>query len=156
MPESASNHLKAVLKSRLQPTTMERAGRLLGRLKIPKSAATPEELVRTAWPSAVGKVIAAHTAAVALVRDQLIVEVEDAIWQRQLNTLRFQIINRLQEIAGVGTVCDIAFRPMIPRIRPQRAEAAHSTFDLSADDADRIVDPVLRRVYKTSRRRATV
>jgi len=134
---------------------MERAGRLIGKLKIPKNALTPEELVCTAWPAAVGKVIAAHSNAVALVRDRLVVEVADATWQRQLSTLKVQIIRRLQEMAGADKVRDVSFRPMVPRIMPQRAETARSTFEPSGDDADRIADPVMRSLYKTSRKKAS-
>jgi hypothetical protein len=134
---------------------MERTGRLIGKSKIPAGSLTPEELACAAWAPAVGKKIAAHAAAVTLVRGCLTVEVEDNIWQRQLNTLRPQIIRRIQEISGPELVQDIAFRPMIPRRMPQRAETVRSDFELRADDADSIMDPVMRRVYKTSRKKAS-
>lgn len=134
---------------------MERAGFLIGKLRIPEGALSPEELSCAAWPAAVGKKIAARTTAVSLVRSCLIVEVEDILWQRQLTTLKAQIVKRLQEVLGAGVVNEVAFRPMVPRRQPQRAETARPAFDLTADDADRITDPILRRVYKASRRRAT-
>ena len=64
--------------------SMERAGRVLGKLKLAKQSVSDEELARSAWPAAVGKKIALRTQAVTLVRTRLVVEVEDAVWQRQL------------------------------------------------------------------------
>jgi hypothetical protein len=83
------------------------------------------------------------------------VEVEDSLWQRQLTTLKPQIVRQLQKLVGEDVVNEVAFRPMIPRRQPQRAETASPAFELAADEADRIPDPILRRVYKASRRRAT-
>src|SRR4051812_2279616 len=118
-----------MVESRLIQTTMERAGRLIGKLKIPTGSVSPEELARTVWPFAVGTKIAAHSAAVSLVRSCLIVEVEDAIWQRQLTTMRAQILKCVQDVLGAKAVEEIAFRPMPPRRRmPQRAETARQTF----------------------------
>ena len=116
---------------------------------------TPEELVRAAWPAAAGKIVAGRTRAVSLVRETLLVEVEDSTWQRQLNTLKPQIIRKLQELAGAGNIADLAFKPMTPRRGPQRAESNRPLLELSGDEADQIADPVLRSVYKTSRKKAS-
>jgi hypothetical protein len=133
---------------------MERAGRTIGKLSRARQVMTGEDLARTAWPQAVGKKIAAYTSAVALVRKCLVVEVEDMVWQRQLNTLRGQIIKNLVDILGPGLVEDLALRPMRPRRMPQRAESPRrETFPV--DEADAIRDPQLRRVYKISRKKAT-
>lgn len=139
---------------------MERAGRLISKMKMNARSVSPEDLARAAWPAAVGKVVAAHTSAAKLVRTSLVVEVEDAIWQKQLNTLRNQILARIQSMVGADVVTEIAFRPMVPKIQPQRAEVAHSgsgsaSFELASDDADAIHDAVLRSVYKISRKKAT-
>lgn len=132
---------------------MERAGRFIGKLK---GCAAPEELAVAAWPVAVGKRIAAHACAASLVRACLIVEVEDLIWQKQLNALRGQIMLRLAAVLGPGVVEDISFRPATPRRMPQREERAARPAALSGEDeADLIPDPVLRRLYKQSRRKAT-
>ena len=83
---------------------MESAGRLLGRVRLPHNLVTPEDIARGAWPRAVGKKIAMRTNAIALVRKRLVVEVEDPVWQRQLNALRLQILINLQKAAGeIGT-----------------------------------------------------
>jgi hypothetical protein len=133
---------------------MERAGRLIGKLNRAKHMLTDEELARAAWPQAVGKRIAVHTAVSRLVRKCLVVEVEDMIWQRQLNTLRSQIVKALSEVAGPGIVEDLELRPMTPKRIPQRAEVARR--DLAPpDEADAIADPQMRRVYLNSRKKAT-
>lgn len=134
---------------------MERAGALLGKIKLPRNAVTPEDMARAAWRAAVGDKIAAHTTVVALVRTRLVIEVSDAVWQRQLNTLSGQIVRNLQAILGPGVVDDLDFRPEIaPRRSPQRSETASNAAGIS-DEADAIADLSLRRVYKISRKKAT-
>jgi hypothetical protein len=128
---------------------MERAGRLIHKLKLPGGAVSNEDLARAAWAVAVGPRIAAHTRAVALVRTRLVVEVEDAVWQRQLFTLRYQILHRFAEIAGAGIADQVEFRVMIPRRGPQREERVAPP----QDEADEIRDPILRRLYRVSRQK---
>ncbi len=134
---------------------MERAGRLLGKLRIPAGCVSPEELARAAWPSAVGKKIAARSNPVSLVRGCLLVEVEDTLWQRQLTTMRSQIVQRMRDVAGTDIVKDIAFRPMMPKRTPQRAEIVRQTIAIGGDDADLIADPIFRSVYIRSRKKAS-
>ena len=129
---------------------MERVAKSLARLKLSDAIST-EDLARAAWPAAVGKRIASHALAKSLVRDSLIVEVEDAIWQRQLEAVCGQILPRLGKLAGRESVAAIEFRIGIPRRAPQRAEQARA----ESDEADGIADPVLRRLYKTARKRST-
>ena len=132
---------------------MESAGRLIGKLNRASQVMTDEELVRAAWPLAVGKTIVRYTAVAGLVRKCIVVEVEDMVWQRQLNTLRLQIVKNLTDVVGPGIVEDLALRPMTPKRMPQRAEIARRPESL--DEADAIADPSLRRAYKLSRKKAT-
>src|SRR5579883_842174 len=74
---------------------MERAGRVLGKMSLSRGGVTPEQLARSAWPLAVGKRIASRTGQITLVRQTLVVEVQDNVWQRQLFSLRGQILNKL-------------------------------------------------------------
>ena len=99
---------------------MERAGRLIGKLKL--DVDDPELRARAAWKVAAGKKIAEHTRAVALVRGSLVVEVEDQVWQRQLKTLSGFLLRNLEKALGEAMVTDIDFRPMPKRREPQRAE----------------------------------
>src|ERR671936_351644 len=101
---------------------MDRAGKLISRLKLPAGSVDREKLAVAAWAAAVGKTIAKHTRAVSVVRSCLIVEVEDAVWQRQLLVLRSQIVKKVETILGSSIVHDVEFRIAIPRRLPQREE----------------------------------
>ncbi len=127
---------------------MERASKVLGKLNLPAGTVTQEGMVCAAWASAVGKKIAAHSHAAKLVRAHLVVEVEDAIWQRQLFALRGQIVRKIEESVGAGIVEEIEFRVSPRRLGPQRAQHA-----IAADEADEIADPILRNIYRASRKR---
>ena len=109
-----------------------------------------EDLALSAWPAAVGKRLAARTRAVSLVRNNLIVEVEDAVWQQQLFQLRGPILQKLREVLGAEIVTGVEFRIGAPRRPPQRASA----IDANAANHDGIVDPVFRLVYAQSKRKA--
>ena len=131
---------------------MERAGKSLAKLKI-SDAISQDDLARAAWPAAVGKRIAAHAVAKSLVRGSLIVEVEDAIWQKQLFYLRFQILGKLSEVLGAGIIKDVEFRIATPRRPPQAADSLSSAKPL--DEADEISDPGMRMIYKQARKKAS-
>ena len=125
---------------------MERAGSLIGKLKLSPETADPETRARAAWGLAAGKKIAAHTLASALVRGTLVVEVEDMVWQKQLNTLRHFLLRNLKEALGGDVVKEIDFRPMPPRRKPQRAESARRP------ESNGIQDPVMAMLYRKSKR----
>jgi predicted nucleic acid-binding Zn ribbon protein len=132
---------------------MEPAGRLFGRMKLPRDVVTLEDIARKAWGLAVGKRIAARTQPVALVRGKLVVEVEDIVWQRQLNTLSGQILANLRKHIGPEIVDDLDFRPMGARRPVQRAQELSPA--KPRDEAASIADPVLRRLYIVSRNKAS-
>ena len=130
---------------------MERAARVFKNKKVSKEIVSDEDIARAVWATAVGKTIASHTSRLILVRNNLVVEVEDAIWQRQLYGLSRQIVDRIQKLTGSDVVQDVEFRIGIPRREPQRAEER----DLETqDEADGIQDPVMRRIYKRSKKQA--
>jgi hypothetical protein len=143
----------------LSANTMERAGRTIAKLKTARKHFTLEELTLAAWPAAVGHRLAVRTRAVAIRGNQLVVEVEDDLWRRNLHGLRSQILRNLSELLDTACPAEIEFRIGIPRRPMQRAEAPGG-FALTApvsrpaDEADGIVDPVLRRIYVNSRRKA--
>ena len=76
------------------------------------------------------------------------VEVGDAVWHRQLTTLRRYLLRNLATELGEALVTDIDFRPMPPRRQPHRAEVARPA------NPDNIEDPVLAMLYDRSRRMA--
>lgn len=129
---------------------MERAGRVLAKLKLANHGVSDEQIATSAWPAAVGRKIAARTRALGLVRNRLVIEVEDAIWQRQLWTLRGQILTAIEQVLGRPIVGELEFKVGVPRMKPVRAE--HS--GAAVDEADLIRDPTLRSVYKAARKRA--
>ena len=111
---------------------------------------TAEELACAAWPSAVGKKLAAHTRAWKLVRTKLVIEVEDAVWQRQLFALRPHILRNVVKGIGDGIVDDLEFK-----IVPRRREPARASTSLPLlDEANAIEDPVLRDIYRAARKRS--
>jgi hypothetical protein len=133
---------------------MERASKLIRGLKLSGEAISPEELACAAWPTAVGSRIAVHTRAARLVRTRLVVEVEDATWQRQLFSLTPFMLRNLEKSLGAGLVEDLEFRVVPRRREPQRARSAAAASAKFADEADNIADPVLRSIYRASRRKA--
>lgn len=130
---------------------MERAGRLIGKLKLPKDLADPESRAHAAWKVAAGKKITEHTRVASLVRTKLIVEVEDLVWQRQLNTLRHFLLRNLRSALGEELVTEIDFRPMldVPRRSAQRATANRPAREGVTSG---IQDPVLDALYSQSKR----
>lgn len=129
---------------------MERASRVLssGGFKCAEKAGVRVyHLAPGAWAAAVGRKIAVHTKPVWLENSRLVVEVEDAVWQAQLTSLSGQILSRLRAIVGDGAITWIEFRVVPPRRAPQRAG--------ETDEADAIADPVMRRLYRAARRKAT-
>ncbi|MBV8549933.1 MAG: DUF721 domain-containing protein [Acidobacteriaceae bacterium] len=137
---------------------MERAARLVKKNKYSKQILADDDMARAIWPTAVGKAIAAHTSRLRLVRSTLVVEVEDATWQRQLFPLTSQILERLRKVSGSDTIQDIEFRVGIPRRQAARA-VSRDSFASGAptlfDEADTIQDAVLKKVYRLSREKAT-
>lgn len=137
---------------------MERAARLIAKTKLSQSVLSEDDVARAAWPAAVGKSIAAHTRKLTVVRTTLVVEMEDAVWQKQLYPLTSQILERLRKVTGSDAIREIEFRVAIPRRMPQRAETtsgAVSEKAQCADESDAIQDPVLKRLYRMSRKRAS-
>ena len=140
---------------------MERAARLFQNKRVSGDVLNLEDLVKAAWPVAVGKTIAAHTGRVRVVRNTVVVEVEDAIWQRQLFSLSEQVLRRLKAVLGPSNLEAVEFRVGIPRRLPQRAAHPDSVPKNDEkqqpllDEADGIRDPMLKKVYQLSRKRAT-
>lgn len=131
---------------------MERIGRSLAKLKLADSV-SQDDLACAAWSAAVGPRLARYAWARALVRGTLIVDVEDAIWQKQLFHLRLHILGKLIGILGDGIVRDLEFRVATPRRPPQPAQSLSET--KSSDEADRIEHPTLRMIYKQARKKAS-
>ena len=131
---------------------MERASKLIRGLRLSGEVITSEQLACAAWAEAVGKKIAGHTRPAKLVRTRLVVEVEDHTWQKQLFALTRHILKNLDNTLGPGLVDDLEFRIVPRRREPEIARQAMPS--RVTDDADAILDPVLRGIYKQSRKKA--
>ena len=132
---------------------MDQAGRIIAGMKGSAAIASPERIACGAWKRAVGKRLAGRTKPVKLVRDRLVVEVEDEIWRESLWKLRYQILRNIEREIGPEIVSDLTFVVAPPRREPQRETAAMPALLQNQDEADAIADPGLRRVYRNSRRR---
>lgn len=134
---------------------MNQAGRIIAGMKGSEAIASPERIACGAWKRAVGKRLANRTKALKLVRDRLVVEVEDEIWRDSLWKLRFQILRNIEKEIGHEIVTDLTFVIAPPRREPQRETGSPLPALAAPDEADAIADPGLRRVYRNSRRRLT-
>jgi hypothetical protein len=105
-----------------------------------------------AWKRAVGKKIAVRTRALKMVRQTLVVEVEDEIWRQNLWSLRYQILGNLKKAIGPDIVSDLELRVMPRRMGPKRETSEQFVLE-PPDEAESIQDPGLRRIYKAARRR---
>ncbi len=130
---------------------MERAGRLIGKLKVSSKVTTPEQMAQAAWPAAVGKRLADRTGRVTLYGTTMVVDVEDAIWQSQLTPMSGQILAKIEMLLGSGAIQKLEFRIGVMRRRPQKVEKPSPLFD----EGDGIQDPSFRKIYIASRRRAS-
>ena len=90
-----------------------------------------------------------HTRATCWCAGTLVVEVEDLVWQRQLNTLRHFLLRNLREALGDQTVTEIDFRPMPRRMAPRNGRRRR---DLPVEG---IHDPVMGMLYRQSKKRET-
>jgi hypothetical protein len=135
---------------------VESISRIFGKLSEADRPISPEQLVLSAWSSAVGKKIAARTRPTKMVRTRLVVEVEDQIWQRQLFVLTRQILANLEVKVGRGIVDEVEFRIVPRRREPNRALVSMPGLFAGlhpGDEADQISDPHMRHIYKAARRK---
>ena len=78
-----------------------------------------------AWKHAAGEGLRDHAVATGLNGDTLIVEVPDAIWQKQLSLMKSQLIFRVNSTLG---------QPRVKHIELQMNPKAFTTFRKPADD----------------------
>jgi predicted nucleic acid-binding Zn ribbon protein len=134
---------------------MDQASRVIAAWSGSEDLVSRERLALGAWKKAVGKAIASHTSPVKLVRERLVVEVEDDIWRKNLFGLRFQILRNLERAIGPEIVADLEFRVMPARRDSARAESASGSLPLLSDESLGIADTGMRRIYRAARRRET-
>jgi hypothetical protein len=133
---------------------MDQASRIIARWTGVSDVISHERIACGAWKKAVGRKIALRTRALKLVRTTLVVEVEDEIWRKNLWSLRYQILRNMEKAIGPEIVTGVELRVMPPRFGPQREERVEP-LETPLDEADNILDPGMRRIYKAARRRET-
>jgi hypothetical protein len=129
---------------------MDSASKLLNELPSLERLESIHQKLQRCWKSAVGAKIASHSRVVQLRGRTVEVAVDDTVWKSQLDQLQQQILDRIRSASGIAEIERVSFRVSPPRIKPQVAQAPL----FGADEADRIADPLLRRIYKNSRRKA--
>ena len=134
---------------------MDQASRIIAQWTGVSDVISHERIACGAWKRAVGKKIALRTRALKLVRNTLVVEVEDEVWRKNLWSLRYQILRNLEKAVGPEIVTSIELRVMPPRFGPQREVEDRLSLAIPLDEAENIADPGLRRIYKAARRRET-
>ncbi len=130
---------------------MERAGKLLRKLKLAGEILSPEEVVRAAWPEAVGPQIARNTRVGSLKGTHLEIEASDPLFRQNLYSFREVILKNLAGIAGPGLVTSIRITVGTVRMPPRRAGSARR----GTDEAEQIQDSGLRLIYRHSRKRVS-
>jgi hypothetical protein len=142
------------------------AARLFGR-----SAARTLELLRAAWPKAVGEDLARRTEVVAVEGATLRIRVPDARWRGVLHRMQGDILARLREVAGTLAPRRLGFMEGVPAAaapaaRPAAAAAAapaapapcppaivHEAAAIADDEVrDRFVQTAARYLARTGSR----
>ena len=137
----------------IQPFFMERAGRILSRLRSASGTLTATQLAASAWPAAVGYRLASRTRVTFFEKGRMIVEAEDSLWQKNLAALSPQILGNLRSLLMEAAPHSIEFRVGARRRPPQREEPPQGT-GLFAGAPSGIADPSLDYIYRLSRRKA--
>ena len=92
---------------------------------ILKAAGASEEITEAAclaaWKHAVGAGLSSHAVPVQLQNQTLVIAVADAIWKKQLEHMRGQLLYRVNSVLGQALVKSIELR-----IEPQRIELARA------------------------------
>jgi Dna[CI] antecedent DciA-like protein len=128
----------------------------LARRLFPPGSPQRLELVRAAWPLAVGPDLARRTEVLAIEGRTLRVRVPDASWRKVLHRLRGQILGQLAAVAGSAAPDRLGFQeaPLrdvaaVPGPALRVAPAAHDPAPPPAlvREAEAITDPDLRRAF---------
>jgi hypothetical protein len=129
-------------------------GSLVQRL-FPAGSPQRLELLRAAWPLAVGADLARRTEVLALEQGTLRIRVPDARWRKVLHKMAPQILQRMREVAAEAAPYRLGFQDGGGKAaaaaappRPPRADGPSPRAPESVEtEAGRIADPELRRLF---------
>ena len=112
------------------------------------------ELLRAAWPLAVGPELARRTELLAIEGRTLRVRVPDAHWRKILHRMQGQILSRLRAVAGRATPSALGMSEgSVATPPPEPPPAARQPIPVPAavaDAAAAIPDPELREAFLRS------
>jgi len=120
---------------------MERAAQSLGR--VARRLGRPEAALAWlagAWPSVVGKALAAHTRPVRCVAGCLEIATDSDDWQRQLEAMAREFGAQINEAWGGYLIRQVKFVPAKSLAHPSDASARRLPYELDNDHT-----PFLRR-----------
>src|SRR5690242_19094673 len=98
---------------------------------IGSSQEVAEAAALVAWKHAVGEGLQNHAVATKLDAGTLIVEVRDASWQKQLRTMKEQLLFRVNSVLGQAIVKEIELR-----VNPKAVIVTHPKKNESRDIPD--------------------
>jgi hypothetical protein len=98
---------------------------------VGSSPEVAEAAALAAWKHGVGAGLQNHAVAIKLDANILIVEVRDSIWQKQLATMKEQLLFRVNSVLGQPIVKDIELR-----VNPKAIIATQNPTSKSADELD--------------------
>jgi hypothetical protein len=132
-------------------------GSLVGRL-FPPGSPQRLELLRAAWPLAVGAELARRTEVLALEQRTLRVRVPDARWRKVLHRMAPQILQKLRAVAAEAAPYRLGFQDGAPQAlpespfpgRPGGTAGPAPAPPAVEEEAAHIPDPELRRLFLES------
>src|SRR5262244_499150 len=98
---------------------------------VGSSPEVAEAAALTAWKHSIGEGLQNHAVATKLETNTLIVEVRDAIWQKQLGSMKEQLLFRVNSALGQAIVKDIELR-----VNPRAVIVTQQQKSESADEGD--------------------
>jgi len=109
----------------------------------------------SAWDHIAGEALRSHTMVIDLNDQRLIVAVEDKVWQRQLESMRGQLLFRLNSVLGTGTVKFIEYQVDSRAIEGRKAKTEKRAQPTNLEAiplevvtaAASIQNPALRRAF---------
>ena len=104
-------YMHGIMEKRSRNQQFEHIGNLMGKVLADFKKSFGGDLLQVwdVWADAVGPVISEHTRPAAFKEKQLLVHVTDSTWLQELQFLKADIIQAVNEMVGAKSVEDIKF-----------------------------------------------
>lgn len=117
--------------------------------QLPFSEELTGELVAALWKNVVGETLAQNARPLRMRESTLVLTVSSEAWKKELFSLRFEILRRLEKLLGASRVSRVELRvdPWMAAVRAPVAEPPSSKAieEPTGLDLDSISDPELSR-----------